>query len=333
MEKRYIGDLEVSEIGMGCMGFSHGYGKIPEVDYSIQAIQKGYDLGCTFFGTAEVYGMQTRWLGHNEEIVGQAVRPFRNKVVLATKIHPSTERLAQGERLDQVIRSHLEASMKRLQTDYVDLYYLHRIDEKIPVEDVAQVMGTLIKEGLIRGWGLSQVDVDTLASAHQITPVTAVQNIYSIVERDCEKAIFPYCLENHIGVVPFSPIASGFLSGKVTVDTAYEKVDDVRVWVPQLTKENIAANQPILEVLQRFAHQKDATSAQLSLAWMLHKYPNCVPIPGSKNQERIIENLGACHVKLTTEEFHQLEAALNTCEVHGHRGHVESMGKRWGEKK
>lgn len=119
----------------------------------------------------------------------------------------------------------------------------------------------------------------------------------------------------------------------MTVDTAYEKVDDVRVWVPQLTKENIAANQPILEVLQRFAHQKDATSAQLSLAWMLHKYPNCVPIPGSKNQERIIENLGACHVKLTTEEFHQLEAALNTCEVHGHRGHVESMGKRWGEKK
>ena len=160
---------------MGCMGFSHGYGKIPEVDYSIQAIQKGYDLGCTFFDTAEVYGMQTRWLGHNEEIVGQAVRPFRNKVVLATKIHPSTERLAQETAGpgDTQSSGHYETAADRLCGSVLS----SRIDEKIPVEDVAQVMGTLIKEGLIRGWGLSQVDVDTLASAHQITPVTAVQNL------------------------------------------------------------------------------------------------------------------------------------------------------------
>lgn len=169
---------------------------------------------------------------------------------------------------------------------------------------------------------------DTIRAAHAVTPVTAVQNIYSMVERDCEQEVFPFCLENNIGVVPFSPIASGFLSGKVTVNTEFEKVDDVRTWVPQLTKENIAANQPILDVIGRFAQLKSATNAQISLAWMLHKYPNCVPIPGSKNQERILENLGACNVKLTDDEFWELESALDQCQVHGHRGCVEVPGGR-----
>ena len=325
MKKRMIGTLEVSEIGMGCMGFSHGYGKIPPEDYSVEAIRKAYDFGCTFYDTAEIYGVQTLWLGHNEEILGKAVEPFRKDVVLATKIHPAVESLKNGNNLYELVRSHLDASLKRLRTDYVDLYYLHRTEKGIPVEDVAEVMGRLIEEGLIRTWGLSAVGVGTLQAAHEITPVTAVQNIYSMLERDCEKDIFPFCLEHGIGVVPFSPIASGFLSGKVTVNTEFEKVDDVRTWVPQLSKENIIANQPILDVIGSFAEAKNATNAQISLAWMLHKYSNCVPIPGSKNQERILENLGACNVELTDEEFARLETALNACEVHGHRGHVESM--------
>ena len=327
MEKRRIGNLEVSEIGMGCMGFSHGYGKIPERDYSAEAIRRAHDFGCTFFDTAEAYGGQTLYFGHNEEILGDAVRDFRRDVVLATKFHPMLGSMKEAKGLEAVIREHLEASLKRLKTDYVDLYYLHRTEEGVPTEEVALVMGKFIKEGLIRGWGLSQVDVDTLSAAHAITPVTAVQNLYNILERDCEEDIFPYCVENNIGVVPFSPIASGLLSGKITVDTEFEKVDDVRNWVPQLaSKENIAGNQPIVELLKAYAEKKGATPAQISLAWMLHKYPNVVPIPGSKNQERILENLGACMVKLTDEEFASFEEALDGLKVYGHRGHVESVG-------
>lgn len=187
-------------------------------------------------------------------------------------------------------------------------------------------MGRLIQEGLIRGWGLSQVGADLIARAHSVTPVTAVQNLYSMVERDCEKEVFPFCLAHNIGVVPFSPIASGFLSGKMTVDTKFEG-DDVRKFVPQLSKENLAANQPILDVLAAYSRQKNATNAQISLAWMLRKYPNVAPIPGSKNQERILENLGADDVVLTDGEFQALEAALDQCTVHGHRGHEESEGK------
>lgn len=186
-------------------------------------------------------------------------------------------------------------------------------------------MGRLIEEGMISGWGLSQVGVGTLAKAHAVTPVSAVQNIYSMVERGCEAEVIPYCLEHNIGVVPFSPIASGFLSGKVTVDTKFEEVDDVRKFVPQLQKENLVANQPILDLLADFSRRKNATNAQISLAWMLHKYPNVVPIPGSKNLERILENLGAADVILTDEEFAQLETALNACTVHGHRGYEESV--------
>lgn len=325
MEKRFIGQLEVSPIGMGCMGFSHGYGKIPNRTYSIEAIRKAYEFGCTFFDTAETYGRELYWEGHNEEILGEAVEPFRNEIVLATKLHIHDEEVTEDMNLYDLIKGHLLKSLKRLRTEYVDLYYLHRITELVPVEDVASVMGKLIDEGLIKGWGLSQVDVDTLDKAHKITPVTAVQNLYNILERDCEDKIFPYCLENNIGVVPFSPIASGFLSGKITTQTEFEKTDDVRNFVPQLSKENIAGNQPILDILNKFADVKKARPAQISLAWMLKKYPNVVPIPGSKNQERIIENLGAWNVKLTDEEFNELQRALNQCEIHGHRGIVETQ--------
>lgn len=327
MNKRLIGQLEVSPIGMGCMGFSHGYGQIPDRAYSIEAIRKAYKFGCTFFDTAETYGRDLYWEGHNEDILGEAVEPFRNEVVLATKLHIHDEEVTENMNLYDLIKGHLLKSLKRLRTDYVDLYYLHRITELVPVEDVASVMGKLIDEGLIKGWGLSQVDVDTLDKAHKITPVTAVQNLYNILERDCEDKIFPYCLENNIGVVPFSPIASGFLSGKITTQTEFEKTDDVRNFVPQLSKENIAGNQPILDILNKFADAKKATPAQISLAWMLKKYPNVVPIPGSKNQERIIENLSAWNVELTDEEFNELQSALDQCEVHGHRGIVETQHK------
>lgn len=326
MKTRFLRELEVSEIGMGCMGFSHGYGKAPEESYAITAIQKAHDFGCTFFDTAEGYGREQFYAGHNEEIVGKALRPFRKEVVLATKFHIGTPKAQTSEDLYEAVRAHLEASMKRLQTDYIDLYYLHRLNERIPVEEIAGVMGRLIKEGLIRGWGLSQISLETLKKANEVTPLSAVQNIYSMVERDCEKEIFPYCMEQNIGVVPFSPIASGLLSGKVTTETKFEG-DDVRKFVPQLAKENIAANQPILDLLADFSSRKNATYAQISLAWMLHKYPNVVPIPGSKNQERILENLGACNVTLTGEEFAELEKVLNACTVYGHRGCVESEQK------
>ncbi len=324
-------NLNVSEVGMGCMGFSHGYGAVPEEEYSIDAIHRAYEEGgCTFFDTAEVYGDVVYYPGHNEQLVGKALEPFRKDIVLATKFKIGLGDLADGTSVADAVRKHLAQSMKNLRTDYIDLYYLHRIDENVSFEEIAEVMGGLIREGVIRGWGMSQVDVDVLAKAHAITPVTAVQNIYSMVERDCEKAIFPFCLEHGITVVPFSPIASGFLSGKVTADTEFEKVDDVRHFVPQLTKENIIANQPIIDILNEYSWCKHATNAQISLAWMLHKYPNVVPIPGSKNQERILENLGATDVELTNEEFNALETALNACTIYGHRGNVESEQKSFG---
>ncbi len=223
------------------------------------------------------------------------------------------------KRYRSVCRSHLLGSLDRLQTDYVDLYYLHRMSG-VPVEKVAEAMGRLIDEGLIRGWGLSQVDVDVIDRAQEVTPLAAIQNIYSMVERDSEAEIIPYCIENNIGFVPFSPIASGLLSGKITPQTQFEKSDDVRNWVPQLSRENIKGNQPIVELLKDFAKKKNATPAQISLAWMLHKYPNVVPIPGSKNKDRIIENLDSWDVELNDEEFSAWDNSLNGLTVYGHRG-------------
>ena len=316
MKSRKLHNIEVSEVGMGCMAFSHGYGQIPTEPYSIEAIRNGYAHGCTFFDTAEVYSPGLSGIGHNELIVGKALKDVRDDVVIATKLFL---RVGLGGSVYRTIRRHLEDSMKRLQTDRVDLYYLHRMGG-VPVEKVAEAMGRLIDEGLIRGWGLSQVDVDIIDRAQRVTPLTAIQNIYSMVERDSEAAIIPYCMAHDIGFVPFSPIASGLLSGKITPQTRFESYDDVRNWVPQLSKANIAGNQPIVDLLKQYAEMKGATPAQITLSWMLHKYPNVVPIPGSKNKERIVENLNASKVALTDEEFAALEAALNDLKVYGHRG-------------
>ena len=316
MKTRKLRHIDVSEVGMGCMAFSHGYGKIPDETYSIEAIRNAYDHGCTFFDTAEIYSPNLASVGHNERIVGKALKDIRGDVVIATKL------MLRGVGISSVykrIRSHLEGSLSRLQTDYVDIYYLHRMSG-IPVEKVAEAMGRLIDDGLIRGWGLSQVDVDVIERAQSVTPLSAVQNIYSMVERDSEAEIIPYCAAHDIGFVPFSPIASGLLSGKITPTTRFEKNDDVRNWVPQLSRRNIEGNQPIVAMLKEFAEAKNATPAQISLAWMLHKYPNVVPIPGSKNKERIIENLNASDVALSDDEFNALEQSLNSLRVYGHRG-------------
>ena len=316
MKTRNLRDIEVSEVGMGCMAFSHGYGKIPDEQYSIEAIRNAYEHGCTFFDTAEVYSPNLSGIGHNERIVGKALKDVRDDVVIATKLFL---RGSSHRSVYQNLRSHLEGSMERLQTDRIDLYYLHRMGS-VPVEEVAFAMGRLIDEGLIRGWGLSQVDVDIIDRAQKVTPLSAIQNIYSMVERDSEAEIIPYCMEHNIGFVPFSPIASGLLSGKITTETRFEKNDDVRNWVPQLSKANIAGNQPIVDLVRSYAEKKGATPAQISLAWMLHKYPNVVPIPGSKNKGRIIENLDASSVVLDEEEFMSLEETLNSLKVYGHRG-------------
>lgn len=320
MKKRRLGNIEVSAVGMGCMAFSHGYGKIPPEQYSIEAIQTACEHGCTFFDTAEIYSPNLSGIGHNERIVGKALHAVRKKVAIGTKLFLSSPEVRREGSVYGAVRRHLEGSLERLQTDYADLYYLHRMAGGVRIEDIAEAMGRLMEEGLIRGWGLSQADVDAIDRAQRVTPLSAVQNIYSIVERDMERAVIPYCLEHDIGVVPFSPIASGLLSGKITVDTKFEQKDDVRNWVPQLSRKNIAANQPVIDVLREAARKKNATSAQISLAWMLHKYPNVVPIPGSKNKERIIENLDASRVELTDDEFHSLEEALGRCKVYGHRG-------------
>ncbi len=318
MQKRKLGNIEVSEIGIGTMAFSHGYGKIPDEQYSIEAIRAAYNHGCTFFDTAEVYSPNLSGIGHNELIVGKALKDVRDKVVIATKLFLKASEVVNGD-VYGAIKKHLLGSMQRLQVKMVDLYYLHRLSD-VPLEDIARAMGRLIQEGLIRGWGLSQVDVDSISKAHNITPVSAVQNLYNILERDCEEKVIPYCLKHNIGVVPFSPVGSGLLSGKITVNTEYEKVDDVRNWVPQCKKENIQGNQPIIDLIQKLANKKGATPAQISMAWMIKKYPNVVPIPGSKNKERILENINTYKVHFTDDELKEFENELSKLKVYGHRG-------------
>ena len=318
MEKRKLGNIEVSEIGIGTMAFSHGYGKIPDEKYSIEAIREAYNNGCTFFDTAEVYSPNLQGIGHNELIVGKALKDVRDKVVIATKLFLKASEVVNGD-VYGAIKKHLLGSMQRLQVKMVDLYYLYRLSD-VPLEEIAKAMGRLIKEGLIRGWGLSQVDVDSISKAHNITPLSAIQNLYNILERDSEEKIIPYCLKNNIGFVPFSPVGSGLLSGKINADTQFEKNDDVRNWVPQCKKENIIGNQPIVDLIKKWADKKGATPAQISMAWMIKKYPNVVPIPGSKNKERILENINTYKVKFTDDELKEFENELNKLKVYGHRG-------------
>ena len=311
MKKRILGkqnSVTVSEVGLGCMGFSHGYGPGSDREEAIQLIRTAYELGCTFFDTAESYGA-----GENERLVGEAIKPFRQEIVLATKLH-----IPEDQDPETAIREHLDASLKRLGTDYVDLYYQHRVSKKIPVEEVAGVMGRLIDEGKIRGWGQSQATEEEVRRAHAVTPITAIQSEYSMMERMFEKDVLPACQELGIGFVPFSPLGSGFLSGKYTSKDTYTG-DDVRRVITRFSRENMDANQPLLDLLSRFGEEKSATPAQIALAWMLHKWDFLVPIPGMRTESRIRENLGAAEVSLTEEEFRRIEAQLSRITIHGNR--------------
>ena len=314
MKTRKLKDIEVSAVGYGIMGFSHGYGSLPSKEEAIRLIRMAHDLGCTFFDTAEGYGN-----GENEELLGEAVRPFRGKAVIATKFNPirSVTDLSKGTPMQQ-IEQRLDASLKRLGMDYVDLYYLHRITDDISVEEIAGVMGRFIEKGKIRGWGMSQADPEQIYRANVVTPLSAIQNEYSMMERMYEKEVIPACRELGIGFVPFSPLASGFLSGKYNKDTVFTG-DDVRRVITRFDKGNVAANQPLIDMLNEFAERKSATPAQISLAWMLHKEDFIVPIPGMRKEERVKENLGAADVELTDTEYLQLEAELGKIEIHGNR--------------
>ena len=293
------------------MGFSHGYGPGPSDYEAIDLMRTAFDLGCTFFDTAEGYGA-----GENERLAGRALAPIRNQVVIATKFRIAGP-LSRAE-IGSQIRAHLDASLDRLGTDHVELYYQHRVPDSIPVEDVAAVMGELSAEGKILGWGQSQATEQQIRRAHAVTPLTAIQSEYSMMERMFERDVIPACEELGIGFVPFSPLASGFLSGKVTVNDTYTG-DDVRRVITRFDKDNIRANQPLLDMLAAFAKEKGATPAQISLAWMLHKKDFIVPIPGMRKLERIVENLGAANVDLTEGEFEQIEAELAKIEIHGNR--------------
>jgi len=314
IKTRKLGNLEVSAIGYGCMGLSHGYGDHPERAGAIKLIRQAYDWGCTFFDTAEAYGD-----GDNETLVGEALKPIREKVVLATKFRlEKTEQTSTREGLLAEIESHVNPFLKRLDTDYIDLYYQHRVNKDIPVEDIAWCMGKLIQEDKILGWGQSQSTVEEIQRAHAITPITAIQSEYSIMERMFEKDVIPICEKLGIGFVAFSPLASGFLSGKYKADTTYTG-DDVRRVITRFSKENILANQPLLDLITDIANQKGATPAQISLAWMLHKKDFIVPIPGARKPTRIQENLNSANVDLNDNEFDQIESELAKITIHGNR--------------
>lgn len=302
-------------MGYGCMGLSMGYGTAPDKEEAIRLMHRAHDLGCTFFDTAELYGM-----GANEQLVGDALKGIRDKVVIATKFLLTEKGSAYNTpgRLMQELRSRLENSLKRLGTDHVELYYQHRVNKDIPVEDMAYCMGEFIREGKILGWGQSQATAEEIRRAHAVTPLTAIQSEYSIMERRFEKDVLPVCEELGIGFVPFSPLANGFLSGKVNPETQYTGMDARRV-ITRFDKDNMIANQPLLEVIRQFAADKHATPAQISLAWMLHKKDFIVPIPGSRNAERIEENLGAAAVTLTEAEYTAIENELANIEIHGNR--------------
>jgi aryl-alcohol dehydrogenase-like predicted oxidoreductase len=319
MKTRKLGNIEVSAIGYGCMGFSHGYGPVPAKNEAIKLIRQACDSGCTFFDTAEGYGG-----GDNEKLTGEALKPVRDKVVLATKFNISNAEAGSRTKLLENIKRHLEMSLKRLGTDHVELYYQHRVNKDIPVEEIAWCMGELIKEGKITGWGQSQSTEEEIRRAHAVTPITAIQSEYSIMERMFEKNVIPACEELGIGFVPFSPLASGFLSGKYKADTKYEG-DDVRRVITRFNKENVLANQPLLDLITGFAETKGATPAQISLAWMLHKKDFIVPIPGSRKFERMKENFGAADVELTNDEFNQIEAELAKIKIHGNRTDEDIM--------
>jgi aryl-alcohol dehydrogenase-like predicted oxidoreductase len=311
MKTRKLRDLEVSAVGFGAMGFSHGYGPGPGDEEAVRLLRAAAELGCTFFDTAETYGA-----GENERLVGRALAPVRDQVAIATKFM-ITEPLPRTE-FRRRVRERLEVSLRRLGTDRVELYYQHRVPDSTPVEEVAAVMGELIAEGKVVGWGQSQAREEQVRRAHAVTPLTAVQSEYSMMERTFENGVIPACGELGIGFVPFSPLASGFLSGRYNVGDSYDG-DDVRRVITRFETANMRANQPLLDLLARLARDRQATPAQVSLAWMLHKEPFIVPIPGMRKIERIQENLGAADIELSSEEFDRIELELSRITIHGNR--------------
>lgn len=326
MKKRILGKsgLEVSAIGFGCMGLNSAYTNILNKKESISLLKAAYDNGATFFDTAEIYGPYT-----NEELLGEALVSVRDKVVIATKFGI---KLLDGKQVQdsnpEGIRKSVEGSLKRLRTDYIDLYYQHRIDTNTPIEEVAETMKSLIKEGKIRHWGLSEASVENIRRAHAVQPVTAVESEYSLWWRRPEEQLIPTLEELGIALVPFSPLGKGFLTGKIKKDTTFEK-SDFRSIVPRFTKENLEANQELVDLLEKVAQEKNATPAQISLAWLLAQKPWIVPIPGTTKENRMIENNGASEIELNAGNLSEIESALAKIKVVGDR-YPEELEKRTG---
>jgi aryl-alcohol dehydrogenase-like predicted oxidoreductase len=319
MQKRKLGksDLEVSAIGLGCMGMSFGYGPPADKKEMISLIRKAVELGVALFDTAEVYGPFT-----NEELVGEALAPLRKKVAIATKfgfkLDPGTGKQAGLDSRPEHIKEVVEASLKRLKTDVIDLLYQHRVDPDVPIEDVAGAVKDLIKQGKVKHFGLSEAGAQTIRRAHAVQPVTALQSEYSLWWREPEAEIIPTLEALGIGFVPFSPLGKGFLTGAIKEDTKFDK-NDFRNIVPRFAEENRKENRAIVDLIAEFAKEKKATPAQIALAWLLAQKPWIVPIPGTTKLHRLEENIGAAAVELTSIEVRKLESAASEIAVQGAR--------------
>jgi aryl-alcohol dehydrogenase-like predicted oxidoreductase len=330
MKKRKLGKsgLEVSAIGLGCMGMSFGYGPPKDKQEMTSLIHSAVELGVTFFDTAEVYGPFI-----NEELVGESLAPFRDRVVIATKfgfkLDPKTGRSIGVNSRPEHIKEVAEASLKRLRTDVIDLFYQHRVDPEVPIEDVAGAVKDLIRDGKVKHFGLSEPGVQTIRRAHATQPVTAVQNEYSLWWRKPEEEVLPLLEELGIGFVPYSPLGRGFLTGKMSENTAFES-GDFRNTLPRFTPEARKANQALVDLLGEIATRKKATPAQIALAWLLAQKPFIVPIPGTTKRNRLEENLGAVEIDLTQDDLRDIENAASRIEVQGARypEHLEQMTGR-----
>ena len=327
MQKRKLGksNLEVSAIGLGCMGLSFGLGPAVEKQHGIDLIRAAVDRGVTFFDTAEVYGPWT-----NEELVGEALAPVRDKVVIATKfgwkIDDEGKNTGALDSRPERIKRVADASLKRLKTDVIDLFYQHRVDPEVPIEDVAGAVKELIQAGKVKHFGLSEAGVKTIRGAHAVQPVAALQSEYSLFWREPEQEILPTLEELGIGFVPFSPLGKGFLTGTINEDTQFDK-SDFRNIVPRFTPENRKANQTLVDVVGKFAKQKGVTPARIALAWILAQKPWIVPIPGTTKLHRLEENIGAAAVELTPDDLQAIDSATSQVKVEGARypEHLEKM--------
>ena len=319
MKKRKLGksNLEVSAIGLGCMGLSFGYGPAVDKKDGIALIRAAFERGVTFFDTAEVYGPFT-----NEELVGEALAPFREQVAIATKfgfrIDPNTGKQVGLDSRPEHIKEVAEASLKRLKTNFIDLFYQHRVDPSVPMEEVAGAVKDLIQQGKVRHFGLSEAGVKSIRRAHSVQPVAALQSEYSLWWREPEAEVIPTLEELGIGFVPFSPLGKGFLTGKISENTKFDK-GDFRNIVPRFNPENRKANQAVVDLIGKFAEQKKATPAQIALAWLLAQKPWMVPIPGTTKLHRLEENIGAAAIELTPDDLTQLASAASKIPVQGAR--------------